>query len=54
VHHLSTSFVLAYHGCDRDLGACLLTGSKSFEPSYNDHNLDCIKAIFRVPRTVIK
>jgi hypothetical protein len=38
VHHLSTSFVLAYHGCDRELGKCLLSGSKSFEPSNNDYD----------------
>jgi hypothetical protein len=38
VHHLSTSFVLAYHGCDRDLGESLLSGSKSFKPSNNDYD----------------
>jgi hypothetical protein len=37
VHHLSTSFVLAYHGCDRDLGESLLSGTKSFKPSSNDY-----------------
>ena len=36
MHHLSTSFVLAYHGCDRDLGKRLLSGSASFKPSEND------------------
>jgi len=30
--------VLAYHGCDRDLGKCLLSGSKSFELSNNDYD----------------
>jgi hypothetical protein len=38
VHHLSTSFVLAYHGCDRDLGERLLSGSKSFKLSNNDYD----------------
>jgi hypothetical protein len=36
VHHLSTSFVLAYHGCDREVGEHLLSGAKSFLPSNND------------------
>lgn len=30
--------MLAYHGCDRDLGKCLLSGSKSFELSNNDYD----------------
>jgi hypothetical protein len=38
VHHLSTSFVLAYHGCDRELGESLLSGAKSFKPSDNDYD----------------
>jgi hypothetical protein len=38
VHHLSTSFVLAYHGCDRDLGESLLSGTKSFKLSNNDYD----------------
>jgi len=38
VHRLSTSFVLAYHGCDRDLGESLLSGAKSFKPSNNDYD----------------
>jgi hypothetical protein len=38
VHHLSTSFVLAYHGCDRDLGEGLLSGSESFKPNNNDYD----------------
>jgi hypothetical protein len=38
VHHLSTSFVLAYHGCDRDLGEGLLAGAKSLKPSNNDYD----------------
>lgn len=38
MHHLSTSFVLAYHGCDRDLGEGLLSGAKSFKPSNNDYD----------------
>jgi hypothetical protein len=38
VHHLSTSFVLAYHGCDRAFGERLLSGSKSLKPSNNDYD----------------
>jgi hypothetical protein len=38
VHHLSTSFVLAYHGCDRGLGESLLAGAKSLTPSDNDYD----------------
>jgi hypothetical protein len=38
VHHLATSFVLAYHGCDRDFGEQLLAGSKSLKPSNNDYD----------------
>jgi hypothetical protein len=38
VHRLATSFVLAYHGCDRDLGQSLLSGAKSFKPSDNDYD----------------
>ena len=38
MHHLSTSFVLAYHGCDRDLGEGLLSGAKSLKPSDNDYD----------------
>ncbi|MGA3264599.1 MAG: hypothetical protein ABSC47_11205 [Terracidiphilus sp.] len=38
MHHLSTSFVLAYHGCDRDLGEDFLAGNKSFQPSDNDYD----------------
>lgn len=38
MHHLATSFVLAYHGCDRDLGESLLSGAKSFKPSNNDYD----------------
>ncbi|HXQ10450.1 MAG TPA: hypothetical protein VN805_05555 [Caulobacteraceae bacterium] len=38
MHRLSTSFVLAYHGCDRSLGESLLSGSKSFMPSDNDYD----------------
>jgi hypothetical protein len=38
VHRLSTSFVLAYHGCDRDVGENLLSGSRSFKPSSNDYD----------------
>ena len=38
MHHLSTSFVLAYHGCDRDFGESMLSGTKSFKPSDNDYD----------------
>ncbi len=38
MHRLSTSFVLAYHGCDRDLGESLLSGAKSFKLSNNDYD----------------
>jgi hypothetical protein len=38
VHHLSTSFVLAYHGCDRKLGESLFYGTKSLKPSDNDYD----------------
>lgn len=30
--------MLAYHGCDRDLGESLLSGAKSFKPSNNDYD----------------
>ena len=38
MHRLSTSFVLAYHGCSRDVGESLLSGAKSFELSNNDYD----------------
>jgi len=38
VHRLSTSFVLAYHGCDREFGERLLSGTTSFKPSNNDYD----------------
>jgi hypothetical protein len=38
VHRLSTSFVLAYHGCDHDLGERVLSGETSFKPSNNDYD----------------
>ncbi|MGA2349001.1 MAG: hypothetical protein ABSF70_01095 [Terracidiphilus sp.] len=38
MHRLSTSFVLAYHGCDRELGEGLLSGTKSFKLSSNDYD----------------
>jgi len=37
VHHLSSSFVLAYHGCRREVGESLLAGNL-FEPSKNDYD----------------
>lgn len=38
MHRLSTSFVLAYHGCDRDLGESLLSETKSLKSSDNDYD----------------
>lgn len=38
MHRLSTSFALAYHGCDRDFGESLLAGTKLFKPSENDYD----------------
>jgi hypothetical protein len=38
VHHLSTSFVLAYHGCNRRVGESLLSGKKPLRPSDNDYD----------------
>lgn len=37
MHHLSSSFVLAYHGCRRAVGESLLAG-EFFEPSKNDYD----------------
>jgi hypothetical protein len=37
VHRLSSSFVLAYHGCRREVGERLL-GGDPFEPSENDYD----------------
>ncbi len=37
MHTLSASFVLAYHGCDRDVAEGLLTGDE-FVPSTNDYD----------------
>ena len=37
MHRLSSSFVLAYHGCDRLVGERLLAG-ESFRPSSNDYD----------------
>ncbi len=38
MHHLSTTFVLAYHGCDRRVGENLLAGKKAPRPSDNDYD----------------
>ncbi len=38
MHHLSTSFVLAFHGCDRAFGEQLLAGTNSFKASSNDYD----------------
>jgi hypothetical protein len=37
VHNLSTSFVLGYHGCDRDTGERLLL-NQPFQPSENTYD----------------
>jgi hypothetical protein len=37
VHSLSTSFVLGYHGCDRETGERLLL-NEAFRPSENDYD----------------
>jgi len=37
VHNLSTSFVLGYHGCDRETGEKLLLG-EPFQPSENNYD----------------
>lgn len=37
MHTLSTTFVLAYHGCDEAVAANLLNGAK-FKPSQNDYD----------------
>ena len=37
MHRLSSSFVLGYHGCDRDIGERLLAG-EPFNPSENDYD----------------
>jgi hypothetical protein len=38
VHHLSTSFVFGYHGCDRAIGERLLAGKTKFLKSENDYD----------------
>ena len=38
MHHLSTTFVLAYHGCDRRVGENLLAGKKALKLSDNDYD----------------
>jgi hypothetical protein len=37
LHKLATSFVLGYHGCDRDVAEKLIAG-EPFEPSDNDYD----------------
>jgi hypothetical protein len=37
VHRLSSSFILAYHGCQREVGERLLSG-EPFTPSDNDYD----------------
>lgn len=38
MHRLTSSFVLGYHGCDRDVGERLLSGSTFFQRSENDYD----------------
>ncbi len=38
MHHLSTSFVLGYHGCDKTVGETLLSGKTNFQLSNNDYD----------------
>lgn len=38
MHQLFSSFVLGYHGCDRDVGETLLAHSEQFKPSENDYD----------------
>jgi hypothetical protein len=38
VHRLSTSFVLAYHGCDRRIGERLLAGKDELQKSENAYD----------------
>jgi hypothetical protein len=35
LHNLSATFVLGYHGCDRDVALALLNGSAQFTASQN-------------------
>ena len=37
MHRLTSSFILGYHGCDRDVGERLLRGTP-FKPSDNDYD----------------
>lgn len=37
MHNLSTSFILGYHGCDRETGERLLS-NEAFQPSENDYD----------------
>jgi hypothetical protein len=37
LHRLSTSFILGYHGCDREVGERLL-GGEPFQPSDNEYD----------------
>jgi hypothetical protein len=36
LHNLSATFVLGYHGCDRDVGRALLDGTAQFTASENE------------------
>jgi hypothetical protein len=38
LHQLSSSFVLGYHGCDREVGEALLDHSEQLKPSENDYD----------------
>lgn len=37
MHNLSASFILGYHGCDRETGEKLLS-NEPFQPSENDYD----------------
>lgn len=37
MHRLTSTFILGYHGCDKDVGESLLAGTP-FEPSNNDYD----------------
>jgi hypothetical protein len=38
LHQLASSFILGYHGCDREVGEALLAHQEQFKPSENDYD----------------
>ncbi len=38
MHNLSASFVLGYHGCEREIGEAVLHGETTLQQSENDHD----------------